>query len=64
MLSLTTTAAVGLLAAFAVAQDVSPYVNKAVPTGVPIAGNYTGNLRPQIHFSPPQKFMVRTLDSS
>ncbi|KZF24979.1 glycoside hydrolase family 32 protein [Xylona heveae TC161] len=28
-----------------------------VPTGVPIAGNYTGALRPQIHFSPPEHFM-------
>ena len=35
----------------------------AVPTtqttilGAPIPGNYTGALRPQIHFSPPQNFM-------
>ncbi|KAI9724812.1 MAG: hypothetical protein M1812_000088 [Candelaria pacifica] len=28
-----------------------------VPTGVPVEGNYTGSLRPQIHFSPPQYFM-------
>ncbi|KAI9707410.1 MAG: hypothetical protein M1836_000371 [Candelina mexicana] len=28
-----------------------------VPIGVPVAGNYTGSLRPQIHFSPPQYFM-------
>jgi beta-fructofuranosidase len=29
----------------------------AVPTGVPVSGNYTGALRPQIHFSPPSMFM-------
>lgn len=28
-----------------------------VPTGTPIAGNYSGALRPQIHFSPPSNFM-------
>ncbi|KAI9817784.1 MAG: hypothetical protein M1827_000903 [Pycnora praestabilis] len=28
-----------------------------VPRGVPIAGDYTGPLRPQIHYSPPQHFM-------
>lgn len=39
------------------AQGVSTYVNPAVPTGTPIPGNYTGGLRPQIHFSPPQHFM-------
>jgi len=55
MLSFTTT--ISLLAALAVAQDVSTYVNPAVPTGTPIPGNYTGNLRPQVHFSPPQHFM-------
>jgi beta-fructofuranosidase len=38
-------------------QNVATYVNPAVPTGVPIAGNYTGGLRPQVHFSPPQHFM-------
>lgn len=46
-----------LLAATTSAQNVVPYVNPAVPTGVPIPGNYTGALRPQIHFSPPQHFM-------
>lgn len=46
-------------ATFAVSQNGSsiPYDNPAVPKGVPIAGNYTGALRPQIHFSPPQHFM-------
>lgn len=36
---------------------MSTYVNAAVPTGTPIPGNYTGVLRPQVHFSPPQHFM-------
>ncbi|KUI64208.1 Inulinase [Cytospora mali] len=39
------------------AQNVSTYVNPAVPTGTPIAGNYTGALRPQVHYSPPQHFL-------
>ena len=34
------------------------YVQPSVPTGIPVAGNYTGALRPQIHYSPPQFFMV------
>jgi hypothetical protein len=28
-----------------------------VPTDAPVPGNYTGALRPQVHFSPPRKFM-------
>ena len=28
-----------------------------VPHGTPIAGNYTGQYRPQIHYSPPVNFM-------
>lgn len=28
-----------------------------VPTGTPVPGNYSGPLRPQVHFSPPQGFM-------
>ncbi|KAJ4416874.1 Invertase [Gnomoniopsis sp. IMI 355080] len=38
-------------------QGVSTYVDPAVPTGTPVPGNYTGGLRPQVHFSPPQNFM-------
>ncbi|KAK9418871.1 putative Glycosyl hydrolase [Seiridium unicorne] len=38
-------------------QNATTYINPAVPTGVPIEGNYTGGLRPQVHFSPPQHFM-------
>lgn len=38
--------------------STSAYVQAGVPTGKPIPGNYTGALRPQIHFSPPQWFMV------
>ncbi|KIW34667.1 uncharacterized protein PV07_01434 [Cladophialophora immunda] len=33
------------------------YVEPSVPTGVPISGNYSGALRPQVHFSPPKDFM-------
>ena len=29
-----------------------------MPTGTPIPGDYTGALRPQIHYSPPIDFMV------
>ena len=46
-----------LAAGAASAQNVSTYVNPAVPTGTPIPGNYSGDLRPQVHFSPPQHFM-------
>lgn len=35
----------------------STYVQSTVPTGTPVPGNYTGSLRPQIHYSPPQNFM-------
>ncbi|KAI1174208.1 glycosyl hydrolase [Nemania sp. FL0916] len=33
------------------------YSKFAVPTGTLVPGNYTGPLRPQVHFSPPQGFM-------
>ncbi|ROW04764.1 hypothetical protein VMCG_04731 [Cytospora schulzeri] len=46
-----------ILAATTAAQGVSTYLNPAVPTGIPIPGNYTGSLRPQVHFSPPQHFL-------
>ncbi|KAI4217220.1 MAG: hypothetical protein LQ351_000529 [Letrouitia transgressa] len=40
------------------AQTSTPsYVQPSVPTGVPIQGNYTGALRPQVHYSPPRGFM-------
>jgi beta-fructofuranosidase len=32
----------------------SASVEPLVPTGTPIAGNYAGPLRPQVHFSPPK----------
>jgi beta-fructofuranosidase len=35
----------------------SVYIETTVPTGTPIAGNYTGLLRPQVHYSPPINFM-------
>lgn len=31
--------------------------NQDVPTGTPVAGDYAGALRPQVHFSPPKGFM-------
>ena len=34
--------------------SMSTYVETGVPTGTPIAGDYSGALRPQIHFSPPK----------
>lgn len=37
--------------------STSTYVEPTVPTGTPVPGNYTGGLRPQIHFSPPANFM-------
>ncbi|CAN8101228.1 unnamed protein product [Discula destructiva] len=48
---------VALAVCSAFGQGVRTYVNPAVPTGVPVPGNYTGGLRPQVHFSPPQYFM-------
>ena len=32
----------------------STYVEPNVPTGTPVQGNYTGQYRPQVHFSPPK----------
>ncbi|OAL39970.1 hypothetical protein AYO20_00883 [Fonsecaea nubica] len=55
MISLISIACLALIAS-AYAQ-VSEYVEPSVPTGVPIPGNYSGALRPQVHFSPPKDFM-------
>ena len=53
-------AGLGLLIASVQAQNAtSQYVDPAVPTGTPVSGDYTGALRPQIHYSPPTGFMVR-----
>lgn len=49
-------AALGLQSVQAQSATAS-YVEPTVPTGTPIPGNYTGALRPQLHFSPPQHFM-------
>ena len=38
----------------------SIYVEPTVPTGTPIPGDYSGALRPQLHYSPPIDFMVST----
>jgi beta-fructofuranosidase len=52
------------LATFSTAQDASSlasvsstYSQSNVPTGTPIPGNYGGQYRPQVHFSPPVGFM-------
>ncbi|KAG7005833.1 invertase 2 [Physcia stellaris] len=50
--------ALSAIASLAEAQSAtSTYVETAVPTGTPIPGDYTGALRPQIHYSPPTNFM-------
>ncbi|KAF4312946.1 putative glycoside hydrolase family 32 protein [Botryosphaeria dothidea] len=46
-----------LLASANAQSSTSVYVQPTVPTGTPVPGNYTGGLRPQVHFSPPQHFM-------
>jgi beta-fructofuranosidase len=33
------------------------YSQSDVPTGTAITGNYAGEYRPQVHYSPPQGFM-------
>ncbi|KAI4112863.1 MAG: hypothetical protein LQ345_006052 [Seirophora villosa] len=48
-----------MLISFTGAQSSSSaYVDPSVPTGKPIPGDYTGALRPQIHYSPPKGFMI------
>ena len=54
----------GGLATLSTAQDASSLVSVSstysqsnVPTGTPIPGNYGGQYRPQVHFSPPAGFM-------
>lgn len=48
-----------LLISFVRAQSsASAYVQPTVPTGRPVTGDYSGALRPQIHYSPPAGFMV------
>ena len=48
---------VSILSAVDAQTTSTEYVEPTVPTGLPIPGNYTGPLRPQIHFSPPANFM-------
>ena len=38
--------------------STAAYNEPTVPTGTPISGDYSGALRPQIHYSPPIDFMV------
>ncbi|THV55873.1 hypothetical protein BGAL_0002g00280 [Botrytis galanthina] len=60
-----TSLAVTLLAAVTSAQETSSTSatlsiltsDSSVPTDAPLPGDYTGALRPQIHYSPPQNFM-------
>ncbi|KAI9816113.1 MAG: hypothetical protein M1826_001900 [Phylliscum demangeonii] len=49
------TSSLALLGAVTIARAAAN--ESTVPHGVPISGNYSGALRPQIHFSPPQQFM-------
>ncbi|GKU06166.1 beta-fructofuranosidase [Fusarium langsethiae] len=48
---------VGLSQFYSLATAQSSATTITVPTGTPIAGEYNGTYRPQIHFSPPQHFM-------
>lgn len=43
--------------AVATASTTGQFVDPNVPTGVPVVGNYDGQYRPQLHFSPPTHFM-------
>ena len=51
--SLLTASLVGLVKN----QSSSTYAEPGLSTGTPIAANYTGSLRPQVHYSPPKGFM-------
>lgn len=44
-------------AGWSAADSTTTFVNPDVSTGAPFTGNYTGQYRPQVHFSPPQFFM-------
>ncbi|KAI1497001.1 glycosyl hydrolase [Biscogniauxia marginata] len=57
MRSNTFLGAVAIAAANVAAQGETSSATPVVPKGEPIPGDYTGALRPQIHFSPPQNFM-------
>ena len=53
-LSSAAAAATALVAGTNAQSSTSVYVQPDVPTGTPIPGDYSGALRPQVHFSPPQ----------
>ncbi|KAK8845610.1 hypothetical protein IAR55_006326 [Kwoniella newhampshirensis] len=58
MLGLLPAAVLGLAFMLgAPAQSTASSATAAVPTGAPISGDYTGLLRPRVHFTPPQGFM-------
>lgn len=44
-------------ASIAIISSSSSTTAPTVPTGTPIAGDYNGRYRPQVHFSPPKNFM-------
>jgi beta-fructofuranosidase len=48
---------IGSVSRSAVQSPTSTYSESDVPTGTPLPGNYDGDYRPQVHFSPPQGFM-------
>ncbi|KAM0716612.1 hypothetical protein Q7P37_008057 [Cladosporium fusiforme] len=50
-------AGLSVLASAAAQQNTSASSTSPFPRDEPIPGNYTGGLRPQVHFSPPQGFM-------
>ncbi|KAI4173039.1 MAG: hypothetical protein LQ343_003149 [Gyalolechia ehrenbergii] len=58
MFAFSVSAGLLLLVSFVRAQSsASAYVQPTVPTGTPVPGDYSGALRPQIHYSPPIGFM-------
>lgn len=50
-------AGLSVLASAAAQQNTTASSTSPFPRDEPIPGNYTGGLRPQVHFSPPQGFM-------
>jgi len=50
-------ASFSLLASAQQTGNFSPTATSPFPANAPVPGNYTGGLRPQVHFSPPQGFM-------
>jgi beta-fructofuranosidase len=57
MLTSLITVAVAAAAGVSAQTQASTYIQPTVPTGTPVPGDYTGPLRPQMHYSPPSMFM-------